>query len=246
MTKEEAIEYAAENIKLCHWYVNRIQNQFWASGSTYDDMVQAAYLGLVRAAKTWDPDKGKFSTYGFQWMRQAVQREASPFQWQVHVPVHAWAKAKVKEFSITDNTSGYRAMSDTSKDRISTLEEVIEDKKQTRLAEITESDIDFERYLTTLNPRLADVIIQRFKNDRTLAEIGQDYGITRERIRQIERVALRTCRQKEKEDAGGVRRPVVSQVGPDHYHYQRNTQKRWIMRNGKRMRTGSQAEESRA
>ena len=211
MTKEEAIKYAAENIKLCHWYVHRIQNQFWAAGSTYDDMLQAAYLGLVRAAETWDPAKGKFATYGFHWMRQAVQREASPFQWQVHVPVHAWTTAKVREFSITDNTSGYRAMSDTSKARISTLEEVIEDKRQTRLAEITESDIDFEKYLSGLSPRQADIIAKRFREDKTLQEVGDTYGITRERIRQIERIAIRDCKRTETSYAGGGRRSVVDQ-----------------------------------
>ena len=48
--------------------------------------------------------------------------------------------------------------------------------------------------LSTLKPREEKVLRMRFgigKNeDRTLEEVGQDFGLTRERIRQIEAKAL--------------------------------------------------------
>ncbi|PSL08381.1 RNA polymerase nonessential primary-like sigma factor [Haloactinopolyspora alba] len=51
-----------------------------------------------------------------------------------------------------------------------------------------------------LGPRSADVLVRRFGLDgtapRTLAEIGSVYGITRERVRQIERRALAHLRQQ--------------------------------------------------
>lgn len=45
--------------------------------------------------------------------------------------------------------------------------------------------------LTELAPREQDVLDRRFRNEQTLADIGADYGVSRERIRQIEAEALR-------------------------------------------------------
>lgn len=57
----------------------------------------------------------------------------------------------------------------------------------------------FDQVLDTLTPRERDIITKRFGLDRehenTLEELGQIYGVTRERIRQIEESALRKLRQ---------------------------------------------------
>ncbi|MDZ7697603.1 MAG: sigma factor-like helix-turn-helix DNA-binding protein [Deltaproteobacteria bacterium] len=54
------------------------------------------------------------------------------------------------------------------------------------------------RVLTTLTPREEKVLRMRFgigeKADHTLEEVGRDFCVTRERIRQIEAKALRKLR----------------------------------------------------
>ena len=54
------------------------------------------------------------------------------------------------------------------------------------------------KVLTTLTPREEKVLRMRFgigeKSDHTLEEVGQDFEVTRERIRQIEAKALRKLR----------------------------------------------------
>jgi RNA polymerase primary sigma factor len=54
------------------------------------------------------------------------------------------------------------------------------------------------RVLATLTPREEKVLRMRFgigeKSDHTLEEVGQDFAVTRERIRQIEAKALRKLR----------------------------------------------------
>ena len=45
-----------------------------AGTSTHDDLMQQAYLGLMKAADRFDPDKGvRFSTYARWWIRAEVQ-----------------------------------------------------------------------------------------------------------------------------------------------------------------------------
>ena len=63
-------------------------------------------------------------------------------------------------------------------------------------------DVDLEdltrRVLSTLTPREEKVLRMRFgigeQLDHTLEEVGEDFDVTRERIRQIEAKALRKLR----------------------------------------------------
>jgi RNA polymerase primary sigma factor len=58
---------------------------------------------------------------------------------------------------------------------------------------------EMQRILTTLTPREEKIIRMRFgireKSTHTLEETGKVFGITRERIRQIEAIALRKLRR---------------------------------------------------
>jgi len=70
--------------------------------------------------------------------------------------------------------------------------------------------------LGQLNRRERDIMVLRFGLDRreprTLEEVGGHFGLTRERIRQIEAVALKRLRRLV---GAGVRRPVVAKARPD-------------------------------
>jgi RNA polymerase primary sigma factor len=80
----------------------------------------------------------------------------------------------------------------------------IADKNAVSPLEMTiQSDLTIEirRVLDSLNPREAKILRMRFgigeKREYTLEEIGRQFGISRERIRQIENVALRKLRDSE-------------------------------------------------
>jgi RNA polymerase primary sigma factor len=83
----------------------------------------------------------------------------------------------------------------------SSLGDFIEDKKIISPADAVMSVTLSEQtrsVLSTLTPREEKVLRMRFgigeKSDHTLEEVGQDFFVTRERIRQIEAKALRKLR----------------------------------------------------
>jgi RNA polymerase primary sigma factor len=83
----------------------------------------------------------------------------------------------------------------------SRLGDFIEDKKIAAPREATvNQDLreQTKQVLSTLTPRQEKIVRMRFgieeKADHTLDEVGQDYNLTRERIRQIEAKALRKLR----------------------------------------------------
>lgn len=91
---------------------------------------------------------------------------------------------------------------DGSKDSESTLGDFIEDTttmtpEQASIKEMRKLDID--KVLSTLSPREKKVIQMRFglepyKKPMTLEEVGLEFDVTRERIRQIESKAIRKLR----------------------------------------------------
>lgn len=87
------------------------------------------------------------------------------------------------------------------KEEDSRLGDFIEDKEADAPIKTVASELlreDLAEVLSTLSPRERDVLRLRFGMDdgrqRTLEEVGQLFGVTRERIRQIEAKALRKLR----------------------------------------------------
>ena len=77
-----------------------------------------------------------------------------------------------------------------------TLAEIIEDEKQNVERDVLNNDLkkDIQKALDILKEKEKDVIVLRFgledKEKMTLEEIGNNYGVTKECIRQIEKRAL--------------------------------------------------------
>jgi RNA polymerase primary sigma factor len=87
------------------------------------------------------------------------------------------------------------------KEEDSRLGDFIEDRDaDTPVTSVTQELLreDINEVLSTLTPREQQVLRLRFGLDdgrpRTLEEVGQEFGVTRERIRQIEAKALRKLR----------------------------------------------------
>lgn len=64
-----------------------------------------------------------------------------------------------------------------------------------KIVELTQEEKNLiNQALNRLNEREKDIIIQRYADKKSLDEVGYDYNVTRERIRQIETKAMRKLR----------------------------------------------------
>lgn len=218
--------------KYAHTYCKAIPNKL-----EFEDVLQAGFEGLIRAAKYFDFDYGtEFSTYAVIWIKQSIMRELFNNGNTVRIPVHMMER--IQKFQVLDKKLALKVpdfqerkkiiadkmeldvdkieeavrirnslLSTTSldipigEDQDSFLIEFIESKTYESPEEVydkNELSRKLEDLLKDLKEREREVLILRFGlrdgHPRTLEEVGKDFHVTRERIRQIESKALRKLR----------------------------------------------------
>ena len=250
---EQALhELVASHVRL----VVRIAAGFKGYGLPLADLIQEGNIGLLEAAKRFDPERNvRFSTYASWWILAGIQeyivRNASvvrlgttPSQKslffklrriraqlgdvrggpmseehrqtvarQLNVPIAAVERMEA-HLAAPDRSLNAGIVGEDSDEFMDFLaddrpnpEEVVTDLKdgETRNSWLNEA-------LETLSPRERDIIRQRFlENEKTtLAEIGELFGVTKERIRQIEGRALSKLRAALDERHQGEARALVN------------------------------------
>jgi RNA polymerase primary sigma factor len=213
-------EAATQKLIISHLpYVRRFSSRNVESNEDPEDVFQVAFIGLQSATRRFDPERSvRFMIYSAFWMRQAISRWRADEGTQVRVPVHRFEKlAKLDAMIDKRDIRSDRGVSDAelaegvdvSLDEVKLLRSIpripidlqcgdwdslfpvqeIEDSIESLETQKIVRDV-----LEGLNDRQAAIIKMRFgigqDSEMTLEEIGQMYGVTRERIRQIEAKAL--------------------------------------------------------
>ncbi|ULR54667.1 sigma-70 family RNA polymerase sigma factor [Streptomyces deccanensis] len=206
--------------------VHSLIRSYLEQGLEYEDLVQHGALGLMRAARKFDPAKGyKFSTYATWWVRQSVTRAIADEGALIRVPVHMHEQMrKVAAAERVLAAQGRPAgVVDVAVQCDMTVDKVAEIRKLTRRTDsldrvigdgATLGDFVGERdalppvendvvnallmeevmaVVATFSERSARILVRRLGLDgdepSTLDELGREFGVTRERIRQLENKA---------------------------------------------------------
>jgi RNA polymerase primary sigma factor len=226
--------------------VIKIASGYSKCGLELDDMVSEGNIGLMEAAKRYDPNRGtKFSTYAAFWIRQKITRalcnhgrlirlpvqlvqlqlrvlkyleeheklnNAAPTNQKIaddlEEPIHLVNKVLNTKYyfnsldsSLEKDSEGTRVDGGKMKASSANFGAVLKDEKiESPLESLVKSDNKnmINNFLNGLKDRERYIIEHRFglnnKDIKTLEKIGEDFGVTRERIRQVEFEAMKKLR----------------------------------------------------
>jgi len=190
------------------------------------DLIQEGNISLLAAINRFDATKGhKFSTYATWWIKQSISRFIDINCSDVRTPIHYLAKLKQvnkifrEDYFIPskDTPENSYLLNLSNKTEFSYSEALemfskalwktditIDNLLQYEMSEFNVVEnknlVSFFLKNTLLNEKEIEIITKRFGINRidsmTLEEVGVDFGVTRERIRQIESNALKKLRTK--------------------------------------------------
>jgi RNA polymerase primary sigma factor len=216
-------------------FVVSVAKKFQNRGVPLMDLIGEGNVGLMTAARKFDPDRGvKFISYAVWWIRQAIQAAIARHGRPVRVPLNRTADLNrlgratallTERLGRIPTTEELTEATGLTRDAVRALSalhiealrldhpvrEADDRGRMERFVPLTQDGTDsttlaksrtedLEAALAALPSRDAKVIRLYFGLDdgkgRTLEEIGQMMGVTRERIRQLRDRALRQLREQ--------------------------------------------------
>ena len=156
----EQQQLAADNEKLIWFFLKK-----YASGSDPHELYGVAAEGLIRAAATYDPARGKFSTHAMYQMRIAVGLNQS------------CAKRKKRSGKLVLHMDDVDVI-DQNKNKECNAEMCgVAPLRDRPCLSLDETGADVERFLRSLPARDRELVLMRI-GGYTLKEIGDTFGIT--------------------------------------------------------------------
>lgn len=158
--------------------------------SKFDDLISECMLAFGQAIDKIDPERGRLTTYAPWWIRQRVSRFIMRDN-IVTYPAYLYERRAVPEYNLDyldepDFLTGKPVEMEGCEPEPDSL--VYNEQMKKAVC----------KYLQNLTPREREVISRRFGlegyDEHTLGEVGELFGLTRERIRQIQLKAIMKIR----------------------------------------------------
>ena len=205
-------------------FVVSVAKKYQGNGLSLSDIINEGNLGLIKAAKRFDPSRGfKFISYAVWWIRQAILQALAEQGRLIRLPLNRVGtitkitKAaekleaemgrppKVEEISHQLDVKSEEVFNALQYSRRhSSLDapfaESYKEKYPDNKVMDTSMKEEIASALSTLTERERSVIEMYFGINRdrsfTLNEIGEQFSLTRERVRQIKEKAIRRLAHK--------------------------------------------------
>lgn len=236
---QEAIKRLVEsNLRFVVHYAKRYRGL----GLSYMDLIHEGSLGIIEAAKRFDPDRNvKFISYAVWWVRQAIFHALSEHSRVFRLPqklsgqvsrlstAREKLKSELERAPTTEELAQHTKLTTAEVEQLLlaagddvSLSAAVGEEGNLELGDTLEQEtipsVELEMIRTSFEQRIQsmvgdlddkerEVIRMRFGLDgeepRTLQEIGEAMGLSRERIRQIESRAKEKLRRSR--EAQGLR-----------------------------------------
>ncbi len=218
-------------------FVVSFSKKYRGWGLSFQDLINEGNIGLIEAAKRFNPDKGvKFITYAVWWIRQAIihalSEQGGPFripqkQANLLYNIHKTIAAMTPVLERAPTAGEVAEELDVPRENVEILMQA--ESEDLPLESSSEEDSDFQLLdkieqftmppvdqnlmeesfkklltgmLKDLDEKERQVLVLRFgldgRDPHTLKEVGDQLGLSRERIRQIETQALRKLKHSKK------------------------------------------------
>ena len=214
ITEEETKEIQKELLEGNLRFVITVSKQYQNQGLELPDLIAEGNLGLMKAIENFDwTKKLRFISYAVWWVRQSILQSLNENARTIRLPVNVVQelhKAKKElENAGVDLPEKFVNLPYTIN-----LEKPLNEEGDTLLdvlinpnAELADSGLSTDEMLKEKLLSMLDVLDEREKiiiqdyfglsgSTRTLEDIGNDFDLTKERVRQIKEKALRKLRNE--------------------------------------------------
>jgi RNA polymerase primary sigma factor len=165
-------------------FVVAVAKRFANRGHRLDDLIQEGNVGLMKAIEHFDPKKNvRFATYAVWWIRAYITRYLKDNRSQVRGGEAE--RVSMSDFSLDAPLDEESEM--TYLDRLEDSGPMPDESYITH-----EKANEVQEALSKVKKRIGDlgwdILQERLTQDkpRTLEELGQRWGVSRERVRQVE------------------------------------------------------------
>jgi RNA polymerase sigma factor (sigma-70 family) len=183
-SEAEVSRLVAENEKLVDYMVNRYLKRYFVGSMEREDLRSWAMIGLVHAARAWDPARSSsFTTLACKAIERmiirGVSREWKPDQARITYSLDAM---------MSDGGSG------DGEDRF--LDQLAGDEQVEERLMQSETELTVRKALEELSPEQQALIRRHFFEQEPVQEIARDLGLTRQGVYMREKLILKQLRDK--------------------------------------------------
>jgi RNA polymerase primary sigma factor len=195
-------------------FVITVAKQYQNQGLDLGDLIAEGNIGLMKAIKSFDWSKNlRFISYAVWWVKQSILQSLNENSRTIRIPVNV-IQEMYKDRKKTEKTgdeidSKFSSLPSTINLQTQINEDgdmlidLIENKDSLRPDEYLNSDSQLKdglfSIMTILDDRERQIVEDYYGisgTPRTLEDIGEDFNLTKERVRQIKEKALRKLRNE--------------------------------------------------